>query len=45
MTEAARSLLAADLVASLTEPAALELYRRFTGIDAGSMLDAAARIA
>jgi dGTPase len=43
-TEIARSRLATDLVASLTERAALELYRRMSGVDPGTLLDAAARL-
>jgi dGTPase len=45
MTEGARKHLALDLVSSLTERDAIELYRRMTGVAPGSLLDAAARIA
>jgi dGTPase len=44
MTEGARKHLALDLVSSLTERDAIELYRRMTGVAPGSLLDAAARI-
>ena len=43
-TDIARSRLATDLVASLTERAALELYRRMSGVDPGTLLDATARL-
>jgi dGTPase len=43
-TAIARSRLATDLVSSLTERAALELYRRMSGVDPGTLLDAAARL-
>jgi dGTPase len=44
-TPKARARLVTDLVSSLSEPAALELYRRMSGVDPGSILDAAARVA
>jgi dGTPase len=44
MTVGARKHLALDLVSSLTERDAIELYRRMTGVAPGSLLDAAARI-
>jgi dGTPase len=44
MTDGARTHLALDLVSSLTERDAIELYRRMTGVAPGSLLDAAARI-
>lgn len=43
-TDTMRSRLATDLVSGLTEAAALELYRRMSGVDPGSILDAAARV-
>jgi dGTPase len=44
MTDGARSHLALDLVSSLTERDAIELYRRMTGVAPGSLLDSAARV-
>jgi dGTPase len=44
-TEGAHLRLVTDLVAGLTEMSALELYRRMSGVDPGTLLDAAARIA
>jgi dGTPase len=43
-TEGARAHLALDLVSSLTEKDAIELYRRMSGVAPGSLLDAAARV-
>ncbi|WP_210494880.1 dGTP triphosphohydrolase [Patulibacter sp. SYSU D01012] len=42
-TPAARHRLVTDLVAGLTEASALALYRRISGVDPGTVLDAAAR--
>ena len=42
--EKARIRLVTDLVAGLTEKSALELYRRMSGMEPGSVLDAAAHV-
>lgn len=39
-----RCRLVTDLVASLSEAAAIQLYRRMTGMDSGSVIDAASRV-
>jgi hypothetical protein len=43
-TDEARIRIVTDIVAGLTEAAALALFRRMSGIDPGTLLDAAARI-
>lgn len=45
VTEAAKVRVVVDLLASLTEPAALEVYQRMSGITTGSLLDPAGRLA
>jgi dGTPase len=42
-TDGARSRLVNDLVSGLTEDAAMTLFRRMSGIDPGSVIDATAR--
>ena len=43
-TDAARVRIVTDVVAGLTEAAAQALFRRMSGIDPGTLLDAAARV-
>jgi dGTPase len=43
-TDEARSRLVNDLVSGLTEDAALTLFRRMSGVDPGSVIDAVARL-
>jgi dGTPase len=43
-TDEARIRIVTDIVAGLTEAAALALFRRMSGIDPGTLLDAAARV-
>jgi dGTPase len=43
-TDEARSRLVNDLVSGLTEEAALTLFRRMSGVDPGSVIDATARV-
>jgi len=45
VTDAAKVRVVVDLLASLTEPAALEVYQRMSGITTGSLLDPAGRLA
>jgi dGTPase len=42
-TEGARSRLVIDLISGLTEDTALALFRRMSGVDPGSVIDATAR--
>jgi dGTPase len=42
-TDGARSRLVNDLISGLTEDAALTLFRRMSGVDPGSVIDATAR--
>lgn len=43
-TDGARSRLVIDLISGLSEDAALTLFRRMSGIDPGSVIDATARV-
>jgi dGTPase len=43
-TDTARSRLVNDLISGLTEDTALTLFRRMSGIDPGSVIDATARV-
>ena len=43
VTEPAKMRIVTDIVAGLTENAAHALYRRMSGIEPGTLLDAAAR--
>jgi len=43
-SERERCRLVTDLIASLSETAAVELYRRMAGVTSGSVIDAAARV-